>query len=317
MESWYYERPGEQPTSPSRTAAQDPQHFKKVKIGALALYKMTTHACSGGDIEVMGLMMGKIKDDVFIVMDAFPLPVEGTETRVNAGAAANEFMIQFTETNETLGLDFVLGWYHSHPGYGCWLSGIDVATQRLYQEHQDPFVAVVIDPKNTKTQGHVQIGAFRTLSAGAKKTDSGSSYTTKHANLPAEKIEDFGVHAQEYYSLDVEFFRNPNDHKLLQHLWDAAWIDVLARSPLEENTVFFNSQISAIIKKIDKKDTSATPHACALAHHACRALILERLKKQLFAKSSDHESASAFDVNAALASLNKSTDLSSSSSSAH
>ena len=26
----------------------------------------------------------------FIIMDAFPLPVEGTETRVNAGAGANE-----------------------------------------------------------------------------------------------------------------------------------------------------------------------------------------------------------------------------------
>ena len=23
---------------------------------------------------------------------------------------------------------FVIGWYHSHPGYGCWLSGIDVST---------------------------------------------------------------------------------------------------------------------------------------------------------------------------------------------
>jgi COP9 signalosome complex subunit 5 len=26
----------------------------------------------------------------------------------------------------------VCGWYHSHPGYGCWLSGIDVGTQTLY-----------------------------------------------------------------------------------------------------------------------------------------------------------------------------------------
>lgn len=23
----------------------------------------------------------------------------------------------------------ICGWYHSHPGYGCWLSGIDVQTQ--------------------------------------------------------------------------------------------------------------------------------------------------------------------------------------------
>ena len=30
-------------------------------------------------------------------MDSFPLPVEGTETRVNAGNEANEFMCSHTD----------------------------------------------------------------------------------------------------------------------------------------------------------------------------------------------------------------------------
>ena len=38
----------------------------------------------------------------------------------------------------------VIGWYHSHPGYGCWLSGIDVDTQMQNQQYQDPFVAIVV-----------------------------------------------------------------------------------------------------------------------------------------------------------------------------
>ena len=25
----------------------------------------------------------------------------------------------------------VVGWYHSHPGFGCWLSGVDVGTQKV------------------------------------------------------------------------------------------------------------------------------------------------------------------------------------------
>jgi COP9 signalosome complex subunit 5 len=37
-----------------------------------------------------------------------------------------------------------VGWYHSHPGYGCWLSGIDVDTQMQNQQYQDPFVAIVV-----------------------------------------------------------------------------------------------------------------------------------------------------------------------------
>ena len=55
-----------------------------------------------------------------------------------------------------------MGWYHSHPGYGCWLSGIDVGTQHTQQVHMDPFLAIVIDPHRTIAAGKVEIGAFRT-----------------------------------------------------------------------------------------------------------------------------------------------------------
>lgn len=41
-------------------------------------------------------------------------------------------------------LENIVGWYHSHPGYGCWLSGIDVQTQMTNQLYQDPFLAVVV-----------------------------------------------------------------------------------------------------------------------------------------------------------------------------
>ena len=33
-------------------------------------------------------------------------------------------------------MENAIGWYHSHPGYGCWLSGIDVSTQMLNQNFQ-------------------------------------------------------------------------------------------------------------------------------------------------------------------------------------
>jgi hypothetical protein len=33
-------------------------------------------------------------------------------------------------------LENIVGWYHSHPGYGCWLSGIDCSTQMLNQQFQ-------------------------------------------------------------------------------------------------------------------------------------------------------------------------------------
>ncbi|KAJ3282102.1 COP9 signalosome complex subunit 5a, partial [Rhizoclosmatium sp. JEL0117] len=53
------------------------------------------HARSGGSIEVMGLMQGKVVGDQMIVMDAFALPVEGTETRVNAAQEGYEYMVDY------------------------------------------------------------------------------------------------------------------------------------------------------------------------------------------------------------------------------
>jgi COP9 signalosome complex subunit 5 len=145
---------------------KDPLYFKKVKISAIALIKMVAHAKFGGDLEVMGLMQGKASGDTLIILDSYPLPVEGTETRVNASADANIYISRYAELgDEVKRLEGNIGWYHSHPSYGCWLSGIDVATENIYQM-TGPFVAVVIDPIRTMTTGRVEIGAFRTFPEG-------------------------------------------------------------------------------------------------------------------------------------------------------
>jgi proteasome lid subunit RPN8/RPN11 len=103
------------------------------------------HARSGGNIEVMGLMQGKVQGDTMVVMDVFALPVEGTETRVNAQQQGYEYMVEYLRLIQKVGrLENAIGWYHSHPGYGCWLSGIDVGTQMLNQQFQEPFLAVVV-----------------------------------------------------------------------------------------------------------------------------------------------------------------------------
>ena len=110
----------------------------------------------------MGLMQGKVIGDALVIIDSFALPVQGTETRVNAASEAYEYMVQYLTGSEKVRqshctqsspcfnrsqagrLENALGWYHSHPGYGCWLSGIDVNTQLNNQKYQDPFVAVVV-----------------------------------------------------------------------------------------------------------------------------------------------------------------------------
>jgi hypothetical protein len=42
-------------------------------------------------------MQGKVVGQSLVVMDSFALPVQGTETRVNAGNEAIEYMVQYTQ----------------------------------------------------------------------------------------------------------------------------------------------------------------------------------------------------------------------------
>lgn len=88
-----------------------------------------------------------------------------------------------------------MGWYHSHPSYGCWLSGIDVATQERFQT-EDPFLAIVVDPiKSVNLRKYlfisekVDIGAFRVYNKGHKEP------TATVKDVPRRKAVDFGYHS--------------------------------------------------------------------------------------------------------------------------
>ena len=210
---------------------------------------MVMHARSGGDIEVMGLMLGYVEHETFIVTDALRLPVEGTETRVNAHTEADEYMVNFLGHSRDAGqLENAVGWYHSHPGYGCWLSGIDVTTQNTHQSFQDPFLAVVIDPHRTISAGKVEIGAFRTYPEGYKP-DSQDSATDGMAAVPMAKAADFGAHANRYYSLEVSHYKSTLDSKLLEALWNKYWVQTLSSSPLFTNRDYVTAQIQDLAGK--------------------------------------------------------------------
>ncbi len=210
---------------------------------------MVMHARSGGSLEVMGLMQGYIQGHTFIVTDAFRLPVEGTETRVNAQEEANEYMVEYLRRAREVGqLENAVGWYHSHPGYGCWLSGIDVSTQMTQQTYSDPFLAVVIDPDRTISAGKVEIGAFRTYPENYKPEQqaAGDGFQT----IPLAKIADFGAHSNKYYALEVSHFKSTLDTKLLESLWNKYWVGTLSSNPLFTNRDYGTNQIKDLANKV-------------------------------------------------------------------
>ncbi|KAF5349138.1 hypothetical protein D9756_009445 [Leucocoprinus leucothites] len=233
---------------------KDPHYFKSCRISAIALIKMVIHARSGVPHEIMGLMQGKVIGNSLVIMDSFALPVQGTETRVNAANEANEYMVEYIEKSEKAGrLENAIGWYHSHPGYGCWLSGIDVNTQLNNQKFQDPFVAVVIDPNRTISAGKVDIGAFRTY---PENYTPANAATSEYQSIPLSKIEDFGVHANQYYQLEVEIFKSSLDNDLLAMLWNKYWVNTLSQSPLISNRAYAVSQLNDLQQKLSKAQSA-------------------------------------------------------------
>ena len=97
------------------------------------------------------------------------------------------------------------------------------------QKFQDPFVAVVIDPNRTISAGKVDIGAFRTYPENYTPPDGASS---EYQSIPLNKIEDFGVHANQYYPLEVQIFKSSLDAELLGLLWNKYWVNTLSQSAL-------------------------------------------------------------------------------------
>ncbi|KAK0736895.1 JAB1/Mov34/MPN/PAD-1 ubiquitin protease-domain-containing protein [Apiosordaria backusii] len=254
--SYTHFTPSNQPPSHSGDHASkpwvlDPHYFKTVRISPVALLKMVMHARSGGSLEVMGMMQGFVDRSTFVVTDAFRLPVEGTETRVNAQGEADEYLVQYLSgCREESRQENVVGWYHSHPGYGCWLSGIDVETQKL-QQLQGPMVAIVVDPDRTVAGGKVDIGAFRTYPENYSPPGVGATGTGGgDKSVPLGKMEDFGAHASKYYALEVEHFKSTLDNKLLDALWNKYWVGTLAGNPLLTNRDFASSQMRDLGGKV-------------------------------------------------------------------
>ena len=79
----------------------------------------------------MGLMLGEFVDDYTVqVIDVFAMPQSGTTVTVES--VDHVFQQKMVDMLKQTGRpEAVVGWYHSHPGFGCWLSGIDCNTQQV------------------------------------------------------------------------------------------------------------------------------------------------------------------------------------------
>lgn len=105
---------------------------------------------------------GEFVDDYTVrVDDVFAMPQSGTGVSVEAVDPV--FQAKMLDMLKQTGRpEMVVGWYHSHPGFGCWLSGVDINTQQSFEALTSRAVAVVVDPIQS-VKGKVVIDAFRLI----------------------------------------------------------------------------------------------------------------------------------------------------------
>lgn len=215
-----------------------------ISISALALLKMMKHGRAGIPLEVMGLMLGEFVDEYNIkVVDVFAMPQSGTGASVEAvdPVFQTEMMdiLKATGRHET-----VVGWYHSHPGFGCWLSSVDVSTQSHFEKICKRAVAVVIDPIQS-VKGKVVIDAFRNIPS---LTLGEPRITTSNIGFYKQPSFISIVHGlnKNYYSFNITFNKNDLEQRMLLNLNRRTWADNL--KSIVPKTVSISKDISKYIK---------------------------------------------------------------------
>jgi 26S proteasome regulatory subunit N11 len=195
-----------------------------VYILLLALLKMLKHGRAGVPMEVMGLMLGEFVDEFTIhVIDVFAMPQSGTGVSVEA--VDDVFQTKMMDMLRQTGRDqMVVGWYHLHPGFGCWLLSVDVNTQQLFEQLNKRAVAVVVDPIQS-VKGKVVIDAFRTIDTTTLMMGQEPRQTTSnvgHLNKPLIQALIHGLN-RHYYLLNIDYHKTQHDTNMLLNLHKKNW----------------------------------------------------------------------------------------------
>ncbi|KAF8003666.1 26S proteasome regulatory particle non-ATPase Rpn11p [Metschnikowia aff. pulcherrima] len=247
-----------------------------VYISSLALLKMLKHGRAGVPMEVMGLMLGEFVDDFTIhVKDVFAMPQSGTGVSVEA--VDDVFQTKMMDMLRQTGRDqMVVGWYHSHPGFGCWLSSVDVNTQQSFEQLNKRAVAVVIDPIQS-VKGKVVIDAFRTIDASTLMRGQEPRQSTSnvgHLNKPSIQALIHGLNRQ-YYLLNIDYHKTLYETNMLLNLHKKSWQSGLKMADYAHAEHENLSDIQSLVKIAKSYNERVTEE---------KELLVEKLKTRYVGK---------------------------------
>lgn len=231
---------GDQPT---------PDCAEKVHVSSLALLKMLKHGRAGVPMEVMGLMLGQFVDEYTInCVDVFAMPQSGTSVSVESVDPV--FQTKMLDMLKQTGRpEMVVGWYHSHPGFGCWLSSTDINTQSSFEQLHPRSVALVVDPIQS-VKGKVVIDCFRLINPQWMMLGREPRQTTSnigHLQKPSIQALIHGLN-RHYYSIVIDYRKNALEEEMLMNLHKRNWTTGLAVEKFEDHKASNEDILDKMVK---------------------------------------------------------------------
>jgi 26S proteasome regulatory subunit N11 len=229
--------------------APSPDCAEKVHVSSLALLKMLKHGRAGVPMEVMGLMLGQFVDDYTInCVDVFAMPQSGTSVSVEAVDPV--FQTKMLDMLKQTGRpEMVVGWYHSHPGFGCWLSSTDINTQSSFEALNSRAVALVVDPIQS-VKGKVVIDCFRLINPQLMMLGQEPRQTTSnigHLQKPSIQALIHGLN-RHYYSIVIDYRKNELEEQMLMNLHKRNWTSGLTVETFEKHQKSTEDLVAKMLK---------------------------------------------------------------------
>jgi proteasome lid subunit RPN8/RPN11 len=170
-----------------------------------AIHQLKTHLSQDTTKETGGILVGNVSVDSeksiyhTKITGAIAAPTT-IGTRSTFRFTSHCWTAILKEQKERYPQTQIVGWYHSHPNFGVFLSGVDLDTQGVYF-NQPWHIAVVYDPIRD------EIGFF----CGAKGEEMNSVKTLQPQELEFESFQDMDEHSENHLVEDEQLEPNTVD----------------------------------------------------------------------------------------------------------
>ncbi|MEM2780258.1 MAG: PKD domain-containing protein [Candidatus Bathyarchaeia archaeon] len=188
-----------------------------VSISATAIEKIKEHANKNLDKEVIGLLIGRMEGNTLIIEDSVTGEIVSERTWALIVPETIAKIADEIVSGKIKGS--VVGWYHSHPGFGVFMSEIDIKTQMKMQQFSPYIVALIIDPT---------------------KDEMGLFTLDMNTRMPVTLTEDFiHIYAPGEEPVPPKFMQPPPP----QFFYSPSYPSIIEKPPVKKGEKTFNRRL--------------------------------------------------------------------------